>query len=201
MGRQQGFVKALTILFLGLLIAFAVYWFRPQPSLRPPIEPVLPSVSVLAVDLQSHRLGVNTQGTVAPQRRIDLVAEVAGRVIEVSDAFADGAPFAKGELLFRLDDSDYQYQLVEAESQIATAARELALEKGQARQAKREWRDLGSQEANALFLRQPQVRAAEAQLAAARAQRDAVRLDIERTIVRAPFAEESMALWDATRRL
>ncbi|MGS2718568.1 efflux RND transporter periplasmic adaptor subunit [Eionea flava] len=188
MQRQQGSAKTIIILLLGLLIAAALYWFRPQPALRPPVAETLPVVSVLSVKPQSRTLYVGTQGTVTPRRAIALVAEVSGRVIEMDTRFADGGRFVDGETLMTLDDRDYQYQLIEAESQLAIATRELALEKGQARQAKREWRDLGNKEANALSLRQPQVNAAQAQLAAAKAQQNIVRLNIQRTRIQAPFS-------------
>lgn len=188
MQRQQGSAKTIIILLLGLLIAVALYWFRPQPALRLPVADTLPVVSVLSVAPQSRTLHISTQGTVTPRRAIALVAEVSGRVIEVDTRFADGGSFAQGDTVITLDDRDYQYQLIEAESQLATATRELALEKGQARQAKREWRDLGNKDANALSLRQPQVNAAQAQVAAAKAQQNAVRLNIQRTKIQAPFA-------------
>jgi RND family efflux transporter MFP subunit len=130
---------------------------------------------------------VNTQGTVEPRRAIQLIAEVSGRVSAVNTRFADGGIFADGDTLLTLDDRDDQYRLIEAEAQIAAAIRELALEKGQARQAKREWRDLGNAEANALALRKPQVNAAQAQLSAARAQQDIIRLRVQRSTIQAPF--------------
>lgn len=188
MRGQKGSVKTVIILVLGLLIAAALYWFRPQPKLRPPAVDIVPVVSVMEAQPATQILQVHTQGTVAPRRAIALVAEVSGRVLELNERFADGGAFVEGDVLVTLNDKDYQYQLIEAESQVAMAARELALEKGQARQAKREWRDLGNQEANALSLRQPQVQAAQSQLAAARAQRDLARLNIQRTTLVAPFS-------------
>jgi RND family efflux transporter MFP subunit len=141
----------------------------------------------MVVRLQTKTLYVDTQGTVEPRRAIKLVAEVSGRVTSVNTHFIDGREFAKGDTLVSLDDRDYQYKLVEAEAQVAVAARELALEKGQARQAKREWRDLGSKDANALSLRAPQVNAAQSQLASARAQRNLAQLSVQRTTITAPF--------------
>jgi RND family efflux transporter MFP subunit len=141
----------------------------------------------MVVNPQAKTLYVNTQGTVEPRRAIKLVAEVSGRVTSVHPHFIDGREFAKGDTLVAVDDRDYRYRLVEAEAQVAVAARELALEKGQARQAKREWRDLGNKEANALSLRAPQVNAAQSQLASAQAQRNLVKLSVQRAAITAPF--------------
>ena len=50
-----------------------------------------------------------------------------------------------------------------------------------------EWRELGSAEANDLFLRKPQLRAAELAVTAAEADVAASKLALERTVIRAPF--------------
>lgn len=188
MSRNKGSVNVIVILLMGALVATAIYWFRPQPKTRPSVESKPPLVSVVSVTPQTKTLQVRTQGTVEASRSIKLVAEVSGRVQSVNPLFTDGGEFNQGDILVTLDDRDYQYRLLEAEAQVAAAARELALEKGQARQAKREWRDLGSKEANALSLRQPQVNAAEAQLASAIAQRKAAELNVQRATISAPFA-------------
>ncbi|MFT7386856.1 MAG: RND family efflux transporter MFP subunit [Candidatus Endobugula sp.] len=184
---HKGSVNVIVILLIGALIAAALYWFRPQPTSRPSAPSIPPVVSVMLVNPQTQTLYVNTQGTVEPRRAIQLIAEVSGRVSAVNTRFADGGIFADGDTLLTLDDRDDQYRLIEAEAQIAAAIRELALEKGQARQAKREWRDLGNAEANALALRKPQVNAAQAQLSAARAQQDIIRLRVQRSTIQAPF--------------
>lgn len=187
MSRQRGSVTVVIIIVLGCLLAAGVYWLRPKPERRPPVEAKPPAVSVIKVNAQRQQMQVSTQGTVLPSREINLVAEVAGRVVTVSEQFVNGGFFDKGDVMVTLDKRDYQYRLAEADAQVAAAERELALEKGQARQAKREWRDLGSDEANALSLREPQVKAAQAQLQAAIAQRQQAKLDVERTVIRAPF--------------
>ena len=188
MNRQLGSVKSTIIFLVGGLIAVVLYWFRPQAETQVVPAPPRPVVSVLEAKLQSHQLVVTSQGSVIPSRSINLVAEVSGRVISVSKDFVDGGFFEKNEVLVKLDDRDYQYQLINANAEIARARREKALEKGQARRAKRQWRDLGSQEANDLSLRRPQVKAAEAQLAAAIAQREQIKLDLQRTNIHSLFS-------------
>lgn len=188
MKRQSGAFSVLIILVVGVLIASAIYWFRPQPKTRPAIIPKPPLVSAIRAAPSPYQVTVSTQGTVMPSRQIDLVAEVSGRVLAVNERFANGTFFSENDSLVRLDDRDYRYRAVEASAQVATAERELALERGQARQAKREWRDLGSKEANALSLRQPQVKAAKAQLASAVAQQQQSELNVQRTNIRAPFS-------------
>jgi RND family efflux transporter MFP subunit len=194
MTRQLGSVNVIIIIIIGAVLVLAAYLLRPTPGVRPLPDAKPLTVSVMAIKAQRQQIQVKTQGTVVPSREIDLVAEVSGRVVSVSDTFVNGGFFQQGDVLVTLDQRDYQYRLAEAKAQVAAAERELALEKGQARQAKREWRDLGSDEANALSLRVPQVNAAEAQLSSAIAQRRQAELNVERATIRAPFTGRIQAI-------
>lgn len=180
--------KPAAILLLGGLLVAAVATLKPVPESR--TEAPLPAVEVhvIAADPMPQRLTVRSQGTVEPRREIDLVAQVAGNVTAVADQFVDGGFFGKGQPLVKIDKRDYQLALVKADARVAEAAQALASERGRARQAKREWRDLGNTEANELFLRKPQLAAAEAQLASAKAERDQAQLNLERTGITVPFA-------------
>lgn len=194
MTRQLGSVNVIIIIIIGAVLVLAAYLLRPTPGVRPLPDAKPLTVSVMAIKAQRQQIQVKTQGTVVPSREINLVAEVSGRVVSVSDTFVNGGFFQQGDVLVTLDQRDYQYRLAEAKAQVAAAERELALEKGQARQAKREWRDLGSDEANALSLRVPQVNAAEAQLSSAIAQRRQAELNVERATIRAPFTGRIQAI-------
>lgn len=176
---------------LVLLIGAAASWFfltgKPKPEPRPVSEPVAQRVEVLRVKPGTHSLTVATQGSVTPRREIDLVAQVAGTVQAVAGDFAAGGFVAAGEMLVQIEQSDYEIAVVRAKAMVADAEQNLATIKGQARQAKREWRDVGNAEANALFLKKPQVASAQAQLAAAKADLRKAQLDLQRTRISAPF--------------
>lgn len=178
---------SLLIIVVGVLGFVALLNLKPRPEPRPEPEPPRPVVEVERVQLQDRALTVEAQGTVTPRRDIQLVSQVGGQIIESAPQFVAGGRFQKGDWLVRLDPRDYRNALAQAEAQLREAERLLAEERGRARQAEREWRDLGNAEANALFLRQPQIAAAEAAVASARAARDQAQLDLERTEVRAPF--------------
>ena len=77
--------------------------------------------------------------------------------------------------------------IARAESQVAEALQRVAEEEGRALQAKREWRDLGSEQGNALFLRKPQLASAKAALKASEADLASAKLDLSRTTISAPF--------------
>ncbi len=186
--RERGSIGTVLIMLLGCLVIAGLWYFQPKPKLRSEVEPKPPLVDVLIAEPRPYRVNVKTQGTIVPRREINLVAEVSGRVVEVAEGFVNGGFFNANELLVKLDDRDYRNALIIADTQVATAERELALEQGQARQAKREWRDLGSAASNALSLRQPQLKAAKAALNSSKAERNMAVLNVERAQIKAPFA-------------
>lgn len=191
-GRQRLTLRKFFIAALitggGLLLAGLVLTGKSKPVANVTPEPLRPVVSILHAQPSAISLAVNTQGTVEARRRISLVAEVSGKVEKVSQQFEEGAFFNEGDILLRLEQADYEFAIARAQSQVAAAEQRLAEERGRNRQAKREWRELGTVEANALFLRQPQMKAAEAALLAAKADVSAAELALTRTEIRAPFS-------------
>ncbi|MBX2809572.1 MAG: efflux RND transporter periplasmic adaptor subunit [Cellvibrionaceae bacterium] len=186
---HRGSVLAVALIaLLAIAVICALWWFRPQPIVKAHVSAPMPIVDVQAAMPQSYQVQVRSQGLVAPRREIKLVAQVSGSVVDTAENFDDGAFFGPEQTLVTLDERDYRYALTIADAKLADARRELALEQGQGRQAKRQWRDLGSEAANELFLRMPQLQAAEANLRAAQAERDRALLNVERTRLRVPFA-------------
>ena len=176
------------IFVIGVAIIAAIIMSKPKPkpsSADTDISNI--QVNVIELKRETSRLSVNSQGTVTPRREIDLTAQVSGQVIAVEDNFRNGGFFSKGSTLIQIDDSDYQTALLNAKSRLATAQSTLAQEKGRARQAKREWRDLGDQGANDLFLRKPHVLAAQAAVASAQGDVQAAELNLQRTRISVPF--------------
>ncbi len=171
----------------GLTLTWVVLTAKSEPQAGPPPDRPAPMVTVLEAAPATRQLLVHTQGTIDAKRRVDLVAQVTGKVVEVSDAFADGGFFEKDDVLLSIERDDYEFALARADSALAQAEQRLAEERGRSRQARREWRELGSDEANDLFLRKPQLRAAELAVKAAQADISAAELALDRTIIRAPF--------------
>ena len=160
---------------------------RPPPPLRPVPEAAPAAVEVVTLRARRHDVPVEVHGSVRPKRSVELAAQVGGKVSWVSDDFVDGGFASAGQALLRLEPDDYEIAVVRADAAVADAERALAVARGDARRARREWTDLGDAEANALFLRRPQTRSAEAALAAALADRRQAELNLRRTEIRAPF--------------
>ena len=172
---------------VGLVATWVVLTAKSEPQAGAPPERPAPMVEVITAAPADHQLRVRTQGTVRAKTQVELAAQVAGRVVKVSENFADGGFFQAGDILLTIEPDDYEFALARTEAALAQAEQRLAEERGRSRQAEREWRELGSAEANDLFLRKPQLRAAELAVTAAEADVAASKLALDRTIIRAPF--------------
>lgn len=171
----------------GLVATWIVLTAKSEPQAGAPPERPAPMVEVITAAPSEHQLRVKTQGTIGAKTQVELAAQVAGRVVEVSENFADGGFFNVGDVLLKIEPDDYEFALARTEAALAQAEQRLAEERGRSRQAQREWRELGSAEANDLFLRKPQLRAAKLAVTAAEADVAASKLALERTVIRAPF--------------
>ncbi|WNO08741.1 efflux RND transporter periplasmic adaptor subunit [Teredinibacter sp. KSP-S5-2] len=176
------------ILIPGVFIIVMVVVLSPKPKPVPKPPETLTQVAVVPVQMQQASVDVITQGTVSPRREIDIVARVAGEVVSVAPNFVDGGFFNEDETLVSIDRADYEYALAGAKSKLANAEQALASERGRARQAKREWQDLGNRDANDLFLRKPQLAASEEAVKAAKADVNNAQLNLARTAISVPFA-------------
>lgn len=172
----------------GLALTWVVLTAKSEPQAGPPPDRPAPMVNTLIAAPNAHQLRVHTQGTIGAKVQVDLASQVAGKVVEVSSNFADGGYFSKGDVLLRIEQDDYEFALARAESSLAQSEQRLAEEQGRSRQAQREWSELGTAEANELFLRKPQLRAAKLAVNAAKADVAAAELAMSRTVIRAPFA-------------
>ncbi len=178
----------LAIFVAGIATVAMLVISKPKPEAKAiDAETALVKVAVAAVQKETVRLAVTTQGTVQPRREIDLISQVAGQVVSVEPIFVDGGFFRAEQLLIQIDDRDYKTALLTAKARVAEAEYRLAEEQGLSRQAKREWRDLGNQNANDLFLRKPQLVAAKANLDSAKGELARAELNLERTQIRVPF--------------
>ncbi len=185
--RKAGIPVA--ILALALAITTAMITSRSAPKKEHKLSPG-PLVETIQVRPSSHQVTVYATGTVQPRREANIAPQVDGKIVSVAGQFVAGGYFSRGEVLFEIERVDYELALRSAESQLARAQYELASAEGQAEVAREEWRRLGETgggKPNPLVLHEPQLRNASAQLASALAGVERAKLNLERTVVRAPF--------------
>lgn len=160
--------------------------FKPEAAEAAPERPIT-SVEVLTVVPESVQLTVRSQGTVLPRTESDLSAEVSGRIIEVADSFRAGGSFRQGDVLVKIDPSDYEAAVAASRAELANAELALAQETALAEQAAADWAALGQGEPSDLTLRKPQLAQAEAAVESARANLKRAERDLARTELAAPF--------------
>lgn len=182
-----------TVVSFGiLLIAFMIVsaMFATKPEARKFGSRPAPAVTVETTQLMptDYQIWIDSYGSATPLTLTNLVSDVSGRVIEVSEKIRAGATFNKGEVLLRIEPRDYQIAVDVAEATVAEAEVRLRQELAEAEIAKQEWnRTPKGREGKALALREPQVKAARAGLLSAEARLDQAKLDLERTQIKAPF--------------
>ncbi len=180
----------LTLLVLGVFFLAGKYFLdtRPEVKRRPPTANI-PVVEVMTVSPQDYQIMLATRGIVSPRTSSNLIPQVSGRIVHIADNFRQGSFFSVGDELLRIETIDYELALTIAEAEQASARLALQEEQAQAEQSKLDWQQLAlSGQASDLVLRKPQMENAYANLAAATARVEQVRLALSRTHLLAPFA-------------
>jgi RND family efflux transporter MFP subunit len=182
----------LGILIVGF-VAFRVLLSMRETPARVDRSYSGPLVEAMKLPLISVRVTVEAHGTVRPSDQIDLVPQVSGVAVWKSESLEAGGFFSEGDLLVQIDPEEYELALRRSEAEVAQSEYRLALAKEESVVARREWERLTTdsgvppETANPLVFRLPQLRAAEADLKAARARLAESRLHLQRTRLSAPF--------------
>ncbi|MFW5876564.1 MAG: efflux RND transporter periplasmic adaptor subunit [Myxococcota bacterium] len=149
-------------------------------------------VEVSTVKRGRHEVAVRAQGTVMPARRVVIQPELNGRVVWQNSNLVPGGRLQKGDRIIRIDARDYALALESRKADVSRAKLELKLERSRQEVAKREWDEFGTpeeQEADGgtLALRDPQVKTAAVAVDSARSAYDQAKLNLEKTLLKAPF--------------
>lgn len=176
----------LLILLVTVLVTFGIIKAMKKPETKKAADTTM-AVLAAPAQLENVQLMVTAQGEARPRTQIDLVPEVAGKVVYVSPNFIDGGIFKQGETLLQIEDSDYKVAVIRAQAGVAQAEQALVREKAEGEIARQDWEELGSGDPSALTLRKPQLQQAQATLLAAKAELQQTNLQLKRTAVQAPF--------------
>ena len=189
-------VLIIAVILVGaLLVARTMIALRPEPPRRPP-EPDTPIVSVETAVRGEGAIVVFGSGTVRPRAEIDVASEVGGKIAWTNPNFQSGGRVRAGEILVRIDPSDYQNRVEQARADVAAQQVGVLQAEEEARIAREEYDQFAlrdtlragrGSEPSALALRQPQLDAARAALARAEAGLADAVLALGRTEVTSPF--------------
>ncbi len=180
--------RTLPLVIIAIFIALSVLLLnnkkRPEQQKAQVRTPVL---EVIRIEKQDVQLSVNSYGVVEPKYKAEVVSEVIGSVNYISPDFAVGKFVSKGDLLARLDDSDYHADLAQAEASLAQAQAKLKEEIARGKVAKKTLRDVSPNKKTALGLREPQRKQEEANVKFAKAGVERAKRNLAKTEIRAPF--------------
>ncbi len=180
------------LLAIGVMVSRLIIKTRPQVKRKAP-KKMETLVRVVEVTPRTARVQVKAQGQIVAAREITLQARVSGQVVYLHPDFIPGGIIGKGEILLKLDDTDYQLNLRQQEDALALAEADLRIEGGSQTVARQEWElitsltedvDMSSRD---LALRKPQLAKAEAVIKSARTAVERARVDLRRTVIKAPF--------------
>lgn len=194
---RRGTKTLLTLMIIVLILAVssaaAFFMIKTSPKAeRKARTTEAPLVTVMTPTRGSQQITITATGTVMPAEEVSLKSEVKGRVIAVKKSFELGSHVAFKEELLQLEPTDYQLAVAQAENEVAQAAYDLALEQGYQDIAREEWKlynnkDNASQSDKDLALRKPHLMKAQAAYKAAQAELAQAKIDLQRTIMTAPF--------------
>lgn len=188
-------VKVALRIIIPLLI-LAGGWFTMTTLAANKVEPERrtrgrmssPKVNATEIRRSDFPVIIRSNGVVRAHNSTTLTPQVSGRISRIDERFEDGAFFKAGDVLVELDPADFASAVASSHARVARAEAALAQEEALAAQALLDWKDLGyTDEPSDLVKRKPQLKEANADLAAAHADLASTQRDAERAKILAPY--------------
>jgi len=186
MTRKKQIILPFIILAIGGIGMMAFISMKKPPEEKPEVDNT-PIVTVESVTVEQMILKVDSYGVVKPKYETELVAQVSGQIVELSPLFERGGFIQKGQLLARIDPSDYNAALIDADANLASAQASLQTERAQGQVAKNDWKSIKSGSPTELSLRKPQLAQELARVKSAEASVLRAKRNLERTEIKAPY--------------
>jgi RND family efflux transporter MFP subunit len=188
MQKINRIILVLVIIGLALFVTMklAAHKARPQRLIHETSGAV---VNVVTAKRSRLNLEVVGTGLVKPLQEVSISPQVSGQVVYTSPRLVQSGFFKKGDVLFKIEDTDSRLVVEQAKADMVKTELELAQIQGQADIALQEWKLLNKDGAEPypLVVYKPQLASAKAMMSSARAKVKRAELDVERTTVTAPF--------------
>lgn len=164
-------------IFVGaLVVAGGLSQMKPEPEKKDD-ENLDLLVEILPLEVSSESFRIGSQGTVRPRTQTILSAEISGSVVSISPKFVAGGVFTAGEVLMRIDPTNYTVAVDKTEALV--------------RQRKIEY-DGAKKLRSQGYRAESEFASAAAALASAQAELVSAERNLERTYIRLPY--EGMVL-------
>ncbi|MFW6323453.1 MAG: efflux RND transporter periplasmic adaptor subunit [Desulfovibrionales bacterium] len=183
----------IVLVLIGSGWGLASYFIATKPEVkRKKPQPQSVLVEAVSIEKKPARAMISGMGSVVPSQRITLRSKVTGTILSLSQNFLPGGRIPKGSEILRIDPEDYEIQVAQSESELRKAKADLEMEQGKQKVARQEFDLLKNSSPEPLngtdlALRKPQLHQAEAQVAIAESELARARLNLQRTILSAPF--------------
>ena len=166
------FVVIPGILISAIALMAVLSQFKPEPPKRES-ESLDLLVETLTLELSTESFRIYSQGTVRPRTQTVLSAEVSGSIVSISPNFIAGGAFEEGEVLMRIDPTNYTAAIDKAEA--------LLLQRQIEFDGAKELRSQG-------YRAESEFASAAAALASAKADLAIAMRNLERSYIRLPYA-------------
>jgi RND family efflux transporter MFP subunit len=113
-GMQRGLLIT-GILAGAVLISIGMLAMRGEPP-KKEVENLAMLVDVVELEPMTAQFPIRSQGTVRPRTETVLSAEISGAITEISPKFIAGGVFEAGEVLMRIDPTNYAVAVRQAEA-------------------------------------------------------------------------------------
>jgi len=110
-------LRVVIVLITAAVIAILLITLRPKAKRIDSTEPGI-LVEAATVKVENLNMIVESYGTVKPRETLKLVAEVKGRIVEISPSFREGGFIKKGTNLIKIDPRTYQLEVKRRKVQI-----------------------------------------------------------------------------------
>jgi RND family efflux transporter MFP subunit len=159
------------ILVLAVIVAIAMTSMKSPPPKKERAD-LDPLVDVIVLEQMTTNFEIHSQGTVRPRTETVLSAEVSGTIVSISPKFVAGGVFHSGEVLLRIDPTNYEVALEQADALVSQRTIE--------HEGAKKLRSQG-------YRAESELASATAALAAAKAERVRAQRNLERTSIRLPY--------------
>ncbi len=155
----------------AVAVAVLLVQMRPTPPRKERVD-LDPLVDVLTLETMTANFEVASQGTVRPRTETVLSAEVSGTITRISPKFIAGGVFGDNEVLLRIDPTNYEVAVRQAEALVKQRTIEY--------EGAKQLRSQG-------YRAETEYASAAAALATAEAELVRARRNLERTYIRLPY--------------
>lgn len=159
------------IILAAIAVAVLLVQMRPTPPRKERVD-LDPLVDVLTLETMTANFEVASQGTVRPRTETVLSAEVSGTITRISPKFIAGGVFGDNEVLLRIDPTNYEVAVRQAEALVKQRTIEY--------EGAKQLRSQG-------YRAEAEYASAAAALATAEAELVRARRNLERTYIRLPY--------------